>query len=159
MYFEKLLLFDIKLVAEYVDEHLPVEERGKNINIGGVDGVEANIDDPGQHEGGPSQPQQVVAESPVFPQLSSDAVLVHQSQALGGVQTEQGGHSQTRQEEEEQAEVDSLPHQGGLVQEILRFILQQSLVVVVVVGENAGERVHDQPWRWMLYIITFISLY
>ena len=111
-----------------------------------MDTIEANTVDPGQYEGDPAKPQQFVAESPVLPQDPSEAVLVHQSQALVMVQPVQGGHSQTQQEEEEQDEVERLPHQGGLVQALFLPLLQQGLVVVVVVGENTGERVHDQPW-------------
>ena len=111
-----------------------------------MDTIEANTGAPGQYEGDPAKPQQFVAESPVLPQDPSEAVLVHQSQALVMVQPVQGGHSQTQQEEEEQDEVESLPHQGGLVQALFLPLLQQGLVVVVVVGENTGERVHDQPW-------------
>ena len=131
-------------MSENVDEHLLVKERGKDINSGGVDGVEGNVDDPGQYEGAPPEAQQFVAESAVPPQDPSVAELIHQDETLGGVQPDQGGHRQTQEEEEEQAEVETLSHQGGLVQDLLLTLLQQSLVVVVVVGEDAGQRVHDQ---------------
>ena len=112
---------------------------------GWMDGVEANVNDPGQDEGDPTLAQQFVAESPVLSQDPPVSILVHQGEALTGVQSEQGGHSQTQQEEEEQAEVEALPHQGGLVQHLTLTVLQQGakLVVVVVVGQDAGERVHD----------------
>ena len=113
--------------------------------------VEGDVDDPGQYEGGPANPQQFVAEC--CSQVLSVAVFVQQVDALVVVEIDQGDQGQTQQEDEEQAEVESLPHQGGLVQEVLRFIPQQSLVVVVVVREDAGERVHYQPWGRMLYII------
>ena len=112
---------------------------------GGVNGVEGDVDDPGQYEGAPANPQQFVAECPVLSQDSLVSILVPQGEALAGVQSDQGGHGQTQQEEEEQAEVETLPHQGGLVQALLLSVLhlQQGLVVVVVVGEDTGERVQD----------------
>ena len=87
-----------------------------------MDGVEADVDDPGQNEGAPANPQQFVAEC-----CSQDfcvADLVHQGEALGGVQGDQGVHGQAQQEDEEEAEVESLPHQGGLVQAPLPTLLQ-----------------------------------
>ena len=111
---------------------------------GGVDGVEADVDDPGPNEGPPSNAQHYGAEN-CWLKYCILAVLVHQGEALGGVQTVEGGHGQSQQEEEEQAEVETLPHQGGLVQALLLSVLhlQQGLVVVVVVGEDTGERVQD----------------
>ena len=110
---------------------------------GGVNGVEGDVDDPGQYEGAPANPQQFVAEC--CSQDLSVAVFVQQVDALVVVQTDQGDQGQTQQEEEEQAEVETLPHQGGLVQALLLSVLhlQQGLVVVVVVGEDTGERVQD----------------
>ena len=100
-------------------------------------GVEGDVDDPGQYEGAPANPQQFVAEC--CSQDLSVAVFVQQVDALVVVQTNQGDQGQTQQEDEEQAEVESLSHQSGLVQDLLlALILQQGLVVVVVVGENAG---------------------
>ena len=93
--------------------------------FGWMDTIEANTGDPGQYEGDPAKPQQFVAESPVLPQDPSEAVLVHQSQALVMVQPVQGGHSQTQQEEEEQDEVETLPHKGGLVQHLLLALVLQ----------------------------------
>ena len=114
------------------------------ITFGGVDAIEGDVDDPSQYEGAPANPQQFVAEC--CPQDLTVAVFVEQVEALGVVQTDQGGHGQTQQEDEEQAEVENLSHQSGLVQDLLlALVLQQCLVVVVVVGENAGERVQDQP--------------
>ena len=89
-------MFYIKLVSEYVDEHLPVQERGKNINIGRVDGVEGNVDDPGQYEGGPTKCQQLVTQGSVLSQFSSVAVLVYHGEALFGVQTDDSGHGQNQ---------------------------------------------------------------
>ena len=110
-----------------------------------MDGIEAYVDDPGQDKGDPAKSQQFVAESPILSQDPLVSILVHQGEALAGVQSDQGGHGQTQQEEEEQAEVETLPHQGGLVQALLLSVLhlQQGLVVVVVVGEDTGERVQD----------------
>ena len=120
--------------------------------FGWMDTVEDDVGDPGQDEAAPANGQQFVAERPVLPQDLSVAALVHQGEALAGVQPRQAVHGQTQQEDEEQTEVESLPHQGGLVQDLLLAVLvlvrhsQQSLVVVVVVGENTGERVHNQTW-------------
>ena len=120
--------------------------------FGWMDTVEDDVGDPGQDEAAPANGQQFVAERPVLPQDLSVAALVHQGEALAGVQPHQAVHGQTQQEDEEQTEVESLSHQGGLVQDLLLVVLvlvrhsQQSLVVVVVVGEDTGERVHDQPW-------------
>ena len=104
---------------------------------GGVNGVEGDVDDPGQYERAPANPQQFVAEC--CSQDLSVAVFVQQVDALVVVQTNQGDQGQTQQEEEEQTEVESLPHQSRLMLYLLlSIILQQGLVVVVVVGENAG---------------------
>ena len=109
---------------------------------GGVDGVEADVDDPGPNEGPPSNAQHYGAEICWF-EYRVLAVLVHQGEALGRVQTVEGGHGQSQQEEEEQAEVETLSHQGRLVQVLFPFSVQQSIVVVVIVGEDTGERVQD----------------
>ena len=115
----------------------------------GMDGVVADVDDPGQYEGPPANAQQYGAEKGCL-NYRIVAVLVHQGDNLGGVRPDHGGHGQTQQEEEEQAEVETLSHQGGLVQDFLLTVLQKGLVVVVVVGEDAGERVEDQPWALLL---------
>ena len=101
----------------------------------GVHGVEADVDDPGPHEGPPANFQQIVADS--CPQDTSVAVRVHQAELLGVVQGVEGVQGQTQQEEEEQKEVKTLSHQGGLVQDFLLSILQNGLVVIVVVGKDA----------------------
>ena len=72
--------------------------------------VEADVDDPGQHEGDPAESQQFVAESSILSQLSSVAELVHQDEAVAGVQTDQGVECQIHQEDEEEAEVETLSH-------------------------------------------------
>ena len=87
---------------------------------GGVDGVEADVDDPGPNEGPPSNAQHYGAEICWF-KYRVLAVLVHQGEALGRVQTVEGGHGQSQQEEEEQAEVETLSYQGWLVQVLFPF--------------------------------------
>ena len=109
-----------------------------------MDEVEADVDEPGPYEGPPASPQQIVADRCC--QDTSVAVWVHQDEPLGVVQGDQGVQGQTQQEEEEQAEVKTLSHQGGLVQDFFLSILQNGLVVVVVVGEDARKRVQNQPW-------------
>ena len=110
---------------------------------GGVDGVEADVDDPGPYEGPPTNPQQIVADNCC--QDTSVAARVHQAEPLGVVQGVESVQGQTQQEEEEQKKVKTLSHQGGLVQDFLLSILQNGLVVVVVVGEDTRKRVQDQP--------------
>ena len=107
-------------------------------------GVEADVDDPGPYEGPPTNPQQIVADSCC--QDTSVAARVHQAELLGVVQGVESVQGQTQQEEEEQKEVKTLSHQGGLVQDFFLSILQNGLVVVVVVGEDARKRVQNQPW-------------
>ena len=104
----------------------------------GMSAVEADVDDPGQHEGDPAESQQFVAESSILSQLSSVAELVHQDEAVAGVQADQGDHREAHQQDEEETEVETLSHQSGLVQLLLPPVHQQSLVVVVVVGEDTG---------------------
>ena len=60
--------------------------------------------------------------------LSQDwliAEMVHQSEALGVVQLDRGGCGEDQQEDEEQAEVENLPHKGGLVQHLLLALVLQ----------------------------------
>ena len=59
---------------------------------GGVNGVEGDVDDPGQYEGAPANPQQFVAEC--CSQDLSVAVFVEQVEALGVVQPDQGDHTE-----------------------------------------------------------------
>ena len=88
-----------------------------------MDGVEADVDDPGQDEGGQANAQEFVAEC--CSQDLSLAELVHEGEALGVVHADEGGHGQAQQEDEEQTEVETLPHQGGLVQDLLLAVLLQ----------------------------------
>ena len=65
----------------------------------GMDGVEADVDDPGQYEGPPANAQQYGAEKGCL-NYRIVAVLVHQGDYIGGVQLV-NFESQTQQEAEE----------------------------------------------------------
>ena len=82
-----------------------------------MDEVEADIDDPGPYEGTPANPQHIVADGWPIHNCRPPEFRV-------GVHPDQNDHGQTQQEEEEQAEVETLSHQGRLVQDFLLSILQ-----------------------------------
>ena len=77
-----------------------------------MDGVKADVDDPGPDEGPPANAQYFVTES--CPQETSVAVFVHQAEPLNVVVV-QGVHGQTHQDHGEIEEVGRLPKNGGLV--------------------------------------------
>ena len=66
--------------------------------------------------------------------------MVHQSEALGVVQLDRGGCGEDQQEDEEQAEVESLPQPSRLVKSLILAIRQRrtELVVVIVVGDQSS---------------------